>query len=252
MKTLLVLLPALVLAATTACAVDDPTADQATSDVTAPPHFDLWQDVAGAYHFHLRAGNGEILVTSEAYSSRTSALDGLLSVLDNGGTATRYETYTGANEQEYFTLEAANHRILATSETYSTPEAAAKGVTATIHAVGAYLTNWTTATGARFAVFEGADGHYYFDLHAANDQIVLQSQGYSSKAAALNGTFAVEADGLAAAAYRVQPAANGGYYFDLVAGNGQVIGTSEVYASLYDAQRGRDAVIALLPKIQLL
>lgn len=251
MKTLLLLVPALLLAAT-ACTVEDPTADQTTSDVAAPPHFDLWQDAAGAYYFHLRAGNGEVLVTSEAYTSRTSALGGLLSVLDNGGDATRYETYVAANAQRYFTLEAANHRVLATSETYSSAEAAAKGVNATVHAVGAYLTHWSTATGARFAVFQGVDGRYYFDLHAANDEIVLQSQGYGTKAAALNGTFAVEDAGLAAAAYRVQPAASGGYYFDLFAGNGQVIGTSEVYASEYDAERGRDAVIALLPKLQLL
>ncbi|HTR49724.1 MAG TPA: DUF1508 domain-containing protein [Kofleriaceae bacterium] len=239
-----------------ACAVDsdpDPASSSTTSEVGGTPHFDLWQDGGShQYYFHLRAGNGQVLVVSEGYSSRTDALGGLLSVLDNGGNPGRYAMLVAANHQSYFVLEAANDDVIATSETYSSSSAAKAGITATETAVGAYLQHWETATGARFDVFEGSDGRYYFDLHAANDQIVLQSQGYSSKAAALNGTFSVEDNGLASASYRVSPASGGGYYFDLVATNGQVIGTSQVYASQYDAERGRDAVIALLPQVQLL
>jgi hypothetical protein len=238
-----------------ACAVDDSTDSSSTTtdEVGGTPHFQLWQDAGSRqYYFHLKAGNGQVLVTSEGYTGRTDALSGLLSVLDNGGTGSRYEQLVATNNQHYFVLLAANKQVLATSQMYSSASASKSGATATRTAVGAYLQHWTTDSGARFDVIEGADGRYYFDLHAGNDQIVLQSQGYDTKAAALNGTFSVEDNGLAAASYHIAQATDGGYYFDLVASNGQVIGTSEVYSSLYDAQRGRDAVIALLPQIQLL
>lgn len=244
---------ALIAPAFAGCGVDQPTDDgTSTEEVGGTPDFQLWQDDAGAYYFHLRAGNHAILVTSQSYSSRTAALGGLLSVLDNGGASASYHVLTAANNQHYFVLDSANKQVLATSETYSTSTAANKGVTATITAVGAYLQHWATATGARFDVFAGTDGRYYFDLYAANGEIVLQSQGYSTKAAALNGTFSVEDNGLSATSYTVQPASDGGFYFNLKASNGQVIGASEVYSTQYDAQRGRDAMIALLPQIKLL
>lgn len=236
-----------------ACGVDQPVgSDNSSDEIGGTPDVQLWQDTSGQYFFHLRAGNHAVLVTSEGYSTRTAALGGLLSVLDNGSRTDRYSLLVAANGQHYFVLLAANKQVLATSETYTTTSAAKAGVTATIDAVGAYLQHWATATGARFEVFAGADGRYYFDVYAGNGEVVLESQGYRSKAAALNGTFSVEDNGVDAASYRIAPASAGGYYFDLVATNGQVIGTSEVYATKYDAERGRDALVALLPTIPLL
>jgi uncharacterized protein len=235
------------------CAVEqDPTSDVATSEVGGTPHFELWQDTSSQFHFHLRAGNHAVLITSEAYTNRTGALNGLLSVLDNGGLVSHYQILTAKNGQPYFNLLAANKQVIATSETYATKQAAQKGVNSTIAAVGAYLEHWDTATGARFEVFQGKDSRYYFKLHAKNGAIVLQSQGYSGEAAALNGTFSVADNGVDAGAYVIQPSASGGYYFNLKASNGQVIATSETYSSKYDAERGRDAIVALLPQIELL
>jgi len=256
MKTLgLASLTAITLAfvSVAGCAVEqDPTSDVATSEVGGTPHFELWKDSSSQFHFHLRAGNHAVLVTSEAYTTRTGALNGLLSVLDNGGLVSHYQVLTAKNGQPYFNLLAGNKQVIATSETYSSKQMAQKGVNATIAAVGAYLEHWDTATGARFEVFAGNDGRYYFNLHAANGEIVLQSQGYSSEAAALNGTFSVADNGVIVSAYDILQAVDGGFYFNLKAANGQVIGTSEVYSTKYDAQRGRNAIIALLPTIELL
>ncbi len=231
---------------------DESDTDSTTSEIAGASHFEIWKDTAGSFHFHLLAGNKQILVTSQAYSSRTAALGGVLSVLDNGGLAGHYQVQLASNGRPYFNLVAANKDVIATSETYSTRQAAQKGVNATITAIGAYLERWDTATGARFSVFPGKDGRYYFSLYAKNGAVVLQSQAYGTEAAALNGTFSVAENGLTAARYQVLAAGGSGYYVNLVAANGEIIATGQVYASQSDAQRGRDAIIALLPSVQLI
>lgn len=257
MKTLFI--PALIAAlALTACATaedesidtDDTTAE--TSEATVRPKVEMWTDSAGKYRFHLLASNGQILVTSQSYSSRTSALNGMLSVLSNGSTETRYAVKAAASGGNYFNITATNNAVIATSEVYSTEQAARSGVNATMSAIAAYYEHWDTATGARFDVFQGADLRFYFDLHARNGAIILQSQGYTTEASALNGAFAVQENGVVAARYQILQAVDGRWYFNLMAANGQVIATSQTYASKSGAQSGRDSMIALLPQVQIL
>ena len=49
--------------------------------------FEIWQDKAGEYRFHLKATNGEVIATSEGYTTRTAAEDGIASVKKNAGDA---------------------------------------------------------------------------------------------------------------------------------------------------------------------
>ena len=46
--------------------------------------------------------------------------------------------------------------------------------------------------------------------------------------------------------FEILEAKNGQFYFNLKAANHQIIGTSEMYVSKYNAQRGAKAVAALL------
>ena len=48
-----------------------------------PGKFELYTDKAGKYRFRLKAGNGEIIATSEAYESMASAKNGIESVRKN-------------------------------------------------------------------------------------------------------------------------------------------------------------------------
>ncbi|HWL76743.1 YegP family protein [Microbacterium sp.] len=45
--------------------------------------FDLWIDKGGQYRFNLKASNGQVIATSEGYSSKASALNGIESVRKN-------------------------------------------------------------------------------------------------------------------------------------------------------------------------
>jgi uncharacterized protein len=49
--------------------------------------FELKQTAGGQFHFNLKAGNGEIIATSEMYESKASAKNGIESVRKNAADA---------------------------------------------------------------------------------------------------------------------------------------------------------------------
>ncbi|MBN2736188.1 MAG: YegP family protein [Spirochaetales bacterium] len=53
--------------------------------------FEVYQDGSGEYRFRLKAGNGEIIATSEAYSSKNACLNGIESVKKNAPEAQTVE-----------------------------------------------------------------------------------------------------------------------------------------------------------------
>ena len=257
------ILSALTLAsAVAACATEEDILDSeditsieenSWGDLSSRPSVELWKGTDGQFRFHLVEKTQEVVFTSQGYSSRTNALNGLLSVLENGKQAGMYEVRTATNGGSYFNLLAANRAVIATGEVHATAAEAQADVQLALSNVTGYQKAWDTATGARFALKQDTAGQWYFNLHSRNGAIQLTSQKYSTKASALNGAFSTAENGLSATRYKVQPASTGsGYYFNLTATNGQVIATSQVYASKYSAERGRDSVIALLPVVPLL
>ena len=99
---------------------------------------------------------------------------------------------------------------------------------------------------ASFDPFEGADGQHYFRLVAGNGEIVLASEGYTTRAAAQNGIASVIEHGNDKRNYDILEAKNGHWYFTLSASNGEVIGVSELYVSKSNAERGAATVRALV------
>lgn len=47
--------------------------------------FELYKDKAGEFRFRLKAGNGEVVGTSEGYKAKASAENGIASVMKNAG-----------------------------------------------------------------------------------------------------------------------------------------------------------------------
>ena len=94
MRRLNYLLAALVLstASLAGCAAggSDDSIVSTDDESTLPGSIDLWQSADG-WHFHLVAGNKQILLASEAYSSRTAALNGVLSTINNGVDPAQYK-----------------------------------------------------------------------------------------------------------------------------------------------------------------
>jgi uncharacterized protein YegP (UPF0339 family) len=83
---------------------------------------------SGKYRFNLKAGNGEIILSSETYESKQGAERGIESVKVNAPVDSKYERKTASNGQPYFVLKAANGEPIGRSETYSSNSAMAGGI----------------------------------------------------------------------------------------------------------------------------
>jgi len=86
------------------------------------------------------------------------------------------------------------------------------------------------------------NGEFYFRLKARNGEIVLGSEGYTTKAACKNGIESVQKNAPLDKRYETKEAKNGKFHFNLKSGNGQVIGSSQMYASLSGLKNGIESV----------
>ena len=80
----------------------------------------------------------------------------------------------------------------------------------------------------KFVISTRKIGEFQFNLKATNGQVILTSEGYSTKAACENGIEAVMINATDDGRYDRKTSSNGKDYFNLKAGNGQIIGTSEM------------------------
>jgi len=99
---------------------------------------------------------------------------------------------------------------------------------------------------AYFESFQGLDNQFYFHLVAANGQNVLRSEGYKAAASAEGGIASVLANGGDKRNFEVKQAESGEWYFNLVAGNNEVVGSSHLYSTKSNAERGARTVRALV------
>jgi hypothetical protein len=53
--------------------------------------FELYKDKAGKFRFRLKASNGEVIASSEAYASKASAKNGIASIKKNAAGAEVFE-----------------------------------------------------------------------------------------------------------------------------------------------------------------
>lgn len=244
-------LVALVLVLAAGCASRDPVIGSG-GNLSSRPYFEVFTGEGGDHYFRFRSANHQTILASQGYSSRSAAVGGLVSVLSHGESDDRYELRTARNGETYFVLTANNGHVIGMSETYSTRSNAYRGMRGVMNNLARYQEWRAERSGERFDVFRGEDGRYYFNLHAGNGEIVLSSQGYDSEAGALNGTLSVTENGLDPEGYELAESADGGAYFNVVASNGQVIATSEVYSSMSNARRAVDGVMGVLEVVELL
>lgn len=95
----------------------------------------------------------------------------------------------------------------------------------------------------KFEIYCDKAGKHRFRLKAGNGQIILASEGYSSKDGCENGIASVKENSADKDNFAVKETSNGGCMFNLKAGNGQVIGTSEVYNSDSACDNGIESVM---------
>ena len=93
-----------------------------------PGNFELKKSGDGSFMFNLKAGNGQIILTSEQYSSKQAAQNGITSVVKNALDDSRIERRESRKGQPFFMLKGGNGRVIGSSETYSVPAAMENGI----------------------------------------------------------------------------------------------------------------------------
>lgn len=83
-----------------------------------------------------------------------------------------------------------------------------------------------------FEIYIDTASEYRFRLKASNGLNILASEGYTSKSACFNGIESVRTNSQDDSMYEKNKSSNQKHYFNLKAGNGQIIGTSQMYESL--------------------
>jgi uncharacterized protein YegP (UPF0339 family) len=94
----------------------------------------------------------------------------------------------------------------------------------------------------KFSTKTGKDGQHYFNLLATNGQVILTSEGYTTTAAMNNGIESVKKNAPEDKHFDREESKNGKFYFNLKAGNGQVIGKSQMYESTASRDNGIESV----------
>ncbi len=94
------------------------------------PKFQVFRSAANNQHyFRLRAGNGEIILSGEGYTSRQSCINGIYSVKENAPYDSRYDRKDTPGNYT-FNLEAENGQIIGRSENYTTSYSRESGIAA--------------------------------------------------------------------------------------------------------------------------
>ncbi len=78
--------------------------------------------------FNLKAENNQVILTSQVYEQKQSALVGIESVQANGSDPKNFEMKTSVASEPYFVLKAQNGLVIGTSQMYSSTAAAEIGI----------------------------------------------------------------------------------------------------------------------------
>ena len=102
----------------------------------------VWKETKSGFKFDLKAGNGEIIASSEVYSSESACKNGIESVRENCAAAIedqtvegfetlkhpKFEVYNDKAGEFRFRLKAKNGQIIATSEGYKAKAGCLNGI----------------------------------------------------------------------------------------------------------------------------
>ena len=96
----------------------------------------------------------------------------------------------------------------------------------------------------KYQIYAGKNDKFYFKLNAKNGQQVLASQGYADKRGCKNGIESVRTNAPNDERFERKTSSDDRFFFNLLAGNKQIIGTSQMYASAASRDKGIDSVKA--------
>ena len=92
------------------------------------PKFLIKKTKSGQFRFNLTAKNGQVILTSENYTTRSACMNGIESVKKNSSSDDRFERATAKNGEFYFNLKSTNGQVVGTSEMYKAKSSIESGI----------------------------------------------------------------------------------------------------------------------------
>lgn len=80
------------------------------------------------FRFRLKADNGQIILSSEGYTSKAACLNGVESVRINSSDTTRFTKTKTPTKMFRFSIKAANNEIIGTSQNYKSVSGRNNGI----------------------------------------------------------------------------------------------------------------------------
>jgi uncharacterized protein YegP (UPF0339 family) len=91
-------------------------------------YFEIKGAADSQFMFNLKAGNHEVILTSQNYATRANAEVGIASVKTNAALDERFQRKTAQDNSPFFVLVAANGETIGKSEMYSSSTAMESGI----------------------------------------------------------------------------------------------------------------------------
>jgi uncharacterized protein YegP (UPF0339 family) len=225
---------------------DSPAADEGELNRRAA-RFEIFQGLDDEFRFNVVALNGEAVLRSEGYASKQKAQQGVDSIKANAPDESKYDVRETRDDRFYFNLKAANGEVIGTSEIYSTRANAQRGADTVRQLVRD--ANRVAAVDARreprWETFKGLDDQHYFHLRAGNGEIVLRSEGYSTRDKMLSGITGLE-NIRYTEAFEVLETLDTRFAFHVKAQNGEIMAQGQAYSTKAHAERAVEVTFDLL------
>ena len=90
--------------------------------------YELKKAKDGQVFFNLKASNGQIILTSEMYKTKSGAKNGIGSVQKNSPDDARYERKKSSSGKDLFVLKAKNNQVIGQSQMYSSVSSMENGI----------------------------------------------------------------------------------------------------------------------------
>ena len=90
--------------------------------------FEISKSKNGKFLFNLKAGNGQVILTSQMYDSKADATQGIASCKTNAAVDERFARAESSAGQPYFNLKSSNGQVIGRSEMYASEASRDNGI----------------------------------------------------------------------------------------------------------------------------
>jgi uncharacterized protein YegP (UPF0339 family) len=97
----------------------------------AHPEFQVTKGKDDHFYFSLTAKNGQVVFSSQGYTSKDGCKAGIASVKKNASNKKHFDRLDAKDGKHYFVLKAANSKVIGKSQMYTTKDSMENGIDST-------------------------------------------------------------------------------------------------------------------------